>query len=161
MLNKDSDSLTEIHEPEQDLRSNRDKQISYPGNENLQIVTRSGKVAGLNNANQSKKGFGSNVALTDTVINALHIEHREESASLGVPAIPFESLTLEQAFSENRQAWEESLLDELKSLEKNETFEIIDADSQSANNRKLISSRWVLRNKFNADGSIARRKSRI
>ncbi|KAI1003626.1 hypothetical protein K3495_g4577 [Podosphaera aphanis] len=29
------------------------------------------------------------------------------------------------------------------------------------NERKLISSRWVLRNKFNADGSIARRKSRI
>ncbi|KAI1002408.1 hypothetical protein K3495_g5790 [Podosphaera aphanis] len=93
MLNKDSDSLTEIHEPEQDLKSKRDKQISSPGNENLQIVTRSGKVAGLNNSNQSTKGFGSNVALTDTVINALQFEHQEESASLGVPAVPFESLT--------------------------------------------------------------------
>ncbi|KAI0992057.1 hypothetical protein K3495_g16129, partial [Podosphaera aphanis] len=94
-------------------------------------------------------------------LNAVHIEHREESTSLGAPAVPFESLTLEQAFSENRKAWEESLLDELKSLEKNEIFEILKMNQSMVNERKLISSRWVLRNKFNTDGSIARRKSRI
>ncbi|KAI1002913.1 hypothetical protein K3495_g5297 [Podosphaera aphanis] len=72
-------------------------------------------------------------------LNALHIENREESTSADVPAIPFESLTTEQATFEDKIKWEASLLDELKSLEENNTFEIIKCDYSSTNSRKLIS----------------------
>ncbi|KAI0997533.1 hypothetical protein K3495_g10653 [Podosphaera aphanis] len=151
----------------QDLESHRlrsiDKSVKEDSNKdidddpNLQIVTRSGKVAGLNSIKKNSKGFGHSAAL----VNALHIEHNQGSTSLGIPAVPFESLTLEQALLEDKLAWEASLLDELRSLEKNNTFEIIEGNYKSTNGRKLISSRWVLRNKFNSDGSIARRKARI
>ncbi|KAI0995371.1 hypothetical protein K3495_g12811 [Podosphaera aphanis] len=138
-----------------------DKQIPIPNDSSLQIISRPGKVKGSNAGRQTKKGFGRGTALMVKALNDVHIEHREESTSLGAPAVPFESLTLEQAFSENRKPWEESLLDELKSLEKNETFEILKMNQSMVNERKLISYRRVLRNKFSADGSIARRKSRI
>ncbi|KAI0991801.1 hypothetical protein K3495_g16386, partial [Podosphaera aphanis] len=94
-------------------------------------------------------------------LSALHTEHRIESLSTAAPTVPSETLTLEQAILENKVAWEASILDELKSLEENETFEIIEGDFHSDNGRKLMSSRWVLRNKLNADGTIARRKARI
>ncbi|KAI0996252.1 hypothetical protein K3495_g11925 [Podosphaera aphanis] len=45
---------------------------------NLQIVTRSGKVAGLNSIKKSSKGFGHSAAL----VNALHIEHNQRSRHL-------------------------------------------------------------------------------
>ncbi|KAI0992570.1 hypothetical protein K3495_g15615, partial [Podosphaera aphanis] len=137
------------------------KKIPVPDKTNLQIITRSGRVAGLNTDNRSSKGFGSSVSLMVRALNALHIEQDQDSTSLGAPSVPFESLTIEQAFSENEEAWKASLLDELKSLERNKTFEIIEGNYKAENGRKLISSRWVLRNKFSADGSIARRKARI
>ncbi|KAI1002126.1 hypothetical protein K3495_g6074 [Podosphaera aphanis] len=70
-------------------------------------------------------------------------------------------LGITSAILENKVAWEASILDELKSREENETFEIIEGDFNSVNKGKLMSSRWVPRNKLNADGTIARRKSRI
>ncbi|KAI0995900.1 hypothetical protein K3495_g12281 [Podosphaera aphanis] len=142
------------------LHMNVEKSNLIPNNTNMQIITRSGKVAGLN-VDKNAKGFAFKTALSAKTLNALLIEHREEPTSLGVPAVPFESLTLKQAFSEDKSAWEASLLDELMSLEKNNSFEIIEGDHSTGNGRKLISSRWVLMNKFNADGSIARKKARI
>ena len=46
-------------------------------------------------------------------------------------------------------------------MEKNDTFEIIESDYKDAYGRRLISSRWVLRNKFISDDSIACQKPRI
>ncbi|RKF56399.1 hypothetical protein OnM2_081035 [Erysiphe neolycopersici] len=88
------------------------KLASFLNNPNIQMVTRSGKVARLNPSNQSKKAFGNNSALMVKAINALNIDHIEESTSLGAPAIPFESPTLKQAFAENEAVWTNSLLDE-------------------------------------------------
>ncbi|KAI0997845.1 hypothetical protein K3495_g10344 [Podosphaera aphanis] len=152
----DSDPDLESHRL-RSINNREDSNKDIDNDPNLQIVTRSGKVAGLNSIKKSSKGFGHSAAL----VNALHIEHNQGSTSLGAPAVPFESLTLEQALLEDKLAWEASLLDELRSLEKNNTFEIIEGNYKSTNGRKLISSRWVLRNKFNSDGSIARRNARI
>ncbi|KAI1002464.1 hypothetical protein K3495_g5737 [Podosphaera aphanis] len=106
-VNKNTDKdLQKLNQPSV---AQGDKQIPIPNNPSLQIITRSGKVAGSNAGRQIKKGFGRGTALMVKALNAVHIEHREESTSLGASAAPFESLTLEQAFSENRKAWEESL----------------------------------------------------
>ncbi|KAI0998169.1 hypothetical protein K3495_g10020 [Podosphaera aphanis] len=143
-----------------DPESTREAKAVNPNSSELQIITRSGKIAGRDTERNDNKGFGSTVPMKVKALNALHMEHSHEPTSSDVSSIPFESLTIEQAFAENKQAWEASILDELKSLEKNNTYRIIKLNTAS-NNRKFISSRWVLRNKFNSDGSIARRKARI
>ncbi|KAI0996590.1 hypothetical protein K3495_g11592, partial [Podosphaera aphanis] len=156
-INKNLQGYQQSHITSPDIKY---KDGNADQNADLQIVTRSGKAVGINH-NKSTKGFGNNVSLMVKALNALHIQNREESTSVGVPAIPFESLTIEQAIFEDKIKWEASLLDELKSLEENNTFEIIEGDYSSTNGRKLISPRWVLRNKLYTDGSIARRKARI
>ncbi|KAI0995701.1 hypothetical protein K3495_g12478 [Podosphaera aphanis] len=110
--NGDSISTTE-----ESLETHEVKKTPVPDKINLQIVTRSGRVAGLNTDNRSSKGFGSSVSLMVRALNSLHIEQGQDSTSLGAPSVPFESLPIEQGFSENEEAWKASLLDELKSLE--------------------------------------------
>lgn len=125
------------------------------------LDAREDRIIRSNPADSNKKSFRNNFALKLRALNAVNIEQNEDSISLDISTVLFESLTLEQAFSEDRSAWEASLLDGLRSLEINKTFEIIEDNYKAENNRKLISSRWALRNKLNADGSIARRKARI
>ncbi|KAI0997322.1 hypothetical protein K3495_g10863 [Podosphaera aphanis] len=102
-----------------------------PSSSELQIITRSGKIAGRNTKRNDNKGSGSNVAMKVKALYALHMEHLHEPTSLDVFSIPCESLTIEQAFTENKQAWEASILDELKSLKKNNTYRIIKLNTAS------------------------------
>lgn len=53
--------------------------------------------------------------------------------------------------------WWTAMMDELKSIIKNDTWDLI----ERPNDCTIIGSRMVLRNKTNSDGSIQRRKARL
>uniref|UniRef100_A0A6V7IJ77 Retrovirus-related Pol polyprotein from transposon TNT 1-94 n=1 Tax=Bracon brevicornis TaxID=1563983 RepID=A0A6V7IJ77_9HYME len=57
----------------------------------------------------------------------------------------------------DRDEWLQAMATEMQSIIKNETWIIVDRPK----NEKTISSRIILRNKYNADGSIEKRKARI
>ena len=88
--------------------------------------------------------------------NAVHLD--TDSASLGAPVAPFEAITVAEAMSEDALNWKTAIANELKALASMNTFKIIKGNTESV---KVISSRWVLRKKFRADGTIARRKARL
>src|SRR5207249_2805881 len=53
--------------------------------------------------------------------------------------------------------WRAAIRCEFESLLKNDTWEIVDRPK----NRKIVSCRLLLRDKFNVDGSVERRKARL
>lgn len=57
----------------------------------------------------------------------------------------------------NSDEWLEAIASELKSIIKNDTWIFVDRPE----NQSVIGSRIVLRNKYNADGTLQRRKARI
>lgn len=101
--------------------------------------------------------FSHAVVQSVIVYNAVHLE-TEESSSLGVPAAPFEAITVAEAMQEDAPGWKAAINAELKALVDMNTFKVMRGDKQKV---KVISSRWVLRKKFRADGSIARKKARL
>ena len=91
-------------------------------------------------------------------MKAVHLED-EDTTSLGAPTAPFEAIELEEALKEDAPKWLEAIYEEGNSLKKLNTFTIM--RGKIPNGRKVITSRWVLRKKFKANGSIARRKARL
>jgi hypothetical protein len=66
--------------------------------------------------------------------------------------------TIKEAFlRQESEEWREAMKNEFNSLKKNKTWEIVDRPSD----RKVIGCKWVLKTKFNSDGTIARRKARL
>jgi hypothetical protein len=66
--------------------------------------------------------------------------------------------TIKEAFlRQESEEWKEAMKNEFNSLKKNKTWEIVDRPSD----RKVIGCKWVLKTKFNSDGTIARRKARL
>ncbi|CAB0041972.1 unnamed protein product [Trichogramma brassicae] len=57
----------------------------------------------------------------------------------------------------NKAAWFEAMCEEIKSLINNDTWTIV----EKPRNVRLVGCRTVLRNKFNPDGTICRRKARL
>ncbi|KAL7296877.1 hypothetical protein TKK_0010268 [Trichogramma kaykai] len=57
----------------------------------------------------------------------------------------------------DQAAWLEAMRDEVKSLVNNDTWTVVEKPRSA----KLIGCRTVLRNKFNPDGTICRRKARL
>lgn len=57
------------------------------------------------------------------------------------------------------QAWMEAIRNELQSLKDNGTFEVMNGAVSAG--RKLLSSRYVLRNRLDRFGKLARRKARL
>lgn len=104
------------------------------------------------------RAFSTSVIQSVNALNAVHLAEGK-SSSLGVPSVLFENLTVEEAMLEDAPAWTESILKELRGLQKTGTYEIIRGNPPSS--RKIISSKWVLKNKFNKRGEVKRRKSRI
>lgn len=67
-------------------------------------------------------------------------------------------IPIKQAISgADSSEWYQAMTSELKSIIQNDTWEIVDRP----NNRKVIGSRMVLRNKFGPDGKLEKRKARI
>lgn len=66
--------------------------------------------------------------------------------------------TVEEALaSEDAPKWQEALDEEFKSLQKNKTWSLMALPAGS----HAIGCKWVLKKKYNADGSIARHKARL
>jgi len=83
--------------------------------------------------------------------------HLEETSCLGAPVAPIEAITVDEAMSKNALNWKAAVADELKAMADMNIFKVLRGNTEAV---KIISSRWVVRKKFRADGSIARRKVR-
>ena len=59
--------------------------------------------------------------------------------------------------SPNKEKWEDAMKDELKSLQKNDVWELV----KLPNGRKTVGTKWVFKEKIGADGSIERYKARL
>lgn len=59
--------------------------------------------------------------------------------------------------SSDRKQWEDAMADELKSLEKNKTWDLVKPPSD----RRAIKNKWIYKIKTNTDGNIDRYKARL
>ncbi|CAI7838475.1 unnamed protein product [Closterium sp. NIES-53] len=72
--------------------------------------------------------------------------------------MPGEPETLKEALeSSDAKEWKKAMESELKSIEKNGTWELVELPEA----RKAITSKWLSKIKFDADGKIERYKSRL
>ena len=113
--------------------------------------TRSGRVPKL-----TRKVFSDVVVQLVTELKAVHIS-REDSMSLGVPAVPFETVSEKETTKEDAPEWQKAKLSELQSLKSTNTYAIVNLPK----GRKIIRSRWVHRRKFGSEGNLIRFKSRV
>lgn len=67
----------------------------------------------------------------------------------------FEPAEFNEAMKDDK--WIDSMKDELRMIEKNDTWELVDRPQ----NRKIIGVKWVYRTKLNADGSVNKHKARL
>ena len=67
----------------------------------------------------------------------------------------FEPAEFEEVEKDDK--WIEAMKEELRMIEKNDTWELVDI----AQHRKVIGVKWVHRTKLNADGSINKYKARL
>nr|KYP47011.1 Retrovirus-related Pol polyprotein from transposon TNT 1-94 [Cajanus cajan] len=66
-----------------------------------------------------------------------------------------EPITFEEAIS--KEVWRSAMEEELKSIEKNDTWEMVNLPQ----NKKVIVVKWVFKTKLKSDGSIAKHKARL
>lgn len=59
--------------------------------------------------------------------------------------------------SKNAEEWQEAIQEELKSIEQNDTWELVDLPKQ----RKAIGSKFVFKSKTDSNGAVIRRKARL
>ncbi|CAI7834491.1 unnamed protein product [Closterium sp. NIES-53] len=72
--------------------------------------------------------------------------------------MPGEPATLKEALeSSDAEEWKKAMESELKSIEENGTWELVELPE----GRKAITSKWLFKIKFDADGKIERYKSRL
>ena len=84
----------------------------------------------------------------------------ESSTSLKVPTLLYKAIDLDNILaSENTQDWLKAISRELQALKSINTFKILYRALPEG--RKLISSRWILRRKFNTALRVACRKARL
>ncbi|KFM56508.1 Copia protein, partial [Stegodyphus mimosarum] len=81
--------------------------------------------------------------------NMAAVEEFENSEN---PSTYFEALS-----SNESDLWLEAMKEEIKALHENETWELVERPKGS----KVINCRWVLRKKFNPDGTVERHKARL
>ena len=55
------------------------------------------------------------------------------------------------------QVWQDAMLKEIEAIEKNLTWELVDAPVD----KNIVGLKWVFRTKYNADGSIQKHKARL
>lgn len=75
--------------------------------------------------------------------------------SCDVAFFTYEPQTYEQA--ENQEVWHEAMNEEIISIEKNKTWELIDLPK----GKNVIGVKWIYKTKFKEDGSIHKHKARL
>ncbi|GKA90100.1 retrovirus-related pol polyprotein from transposon TNT 1-94 [Tanacetum coccineum] len=55
------------------------------------------------------------------------------------------------------QVWQDAMLKDIEAIEKNSTWELVDAPV----NKNIVGLKWLFRTKHNADGSIQKHKARL
>ncbi|KAF8774799.1 Copia protein like [Argiope bruennichi] len=68
-----------------------------------------------------------------------------------------ETRSKEPLSSSESDLWLEAMKEEIKAFHENETWELVERPKGS----KVINCRWVLRKKFNSDGTVERHKARL
>ncbi|RAL66948.1 hypothetical protein DID88_007730 [Monilinia fructigena] len=105
-----------------------------------------------------RKIFSDQVVQHVVALQAASV-HPEASPISNLNSILEESVELDDAMQGDAQAWMEAIRNELQSLKDNGTFEIMSGAVPAG--KKLLSSRYVLRNKLDRFGGLARRKARL
>lgn len=85
------------------------------------------------------------VGLSEDVTDIMHFILMAES----------EPITLDQALSNLK--WKEAMVDELRSIEKTETWQMVNLPS----NKRAIDVKWVYKTKMKPNGEIAKYKARL
>jgi hypothetical protein len=101
-----------------------------------------------------KKVFGEAITTKATANEAVALTTLDHQ-----PLIPVEVISVKEALQDDKEAWMESIKNELKALKETGTYKIMFGEVPKG--RKLISSKLVLRNKIHENGSLARRKARL
>ncbi|GKG31383.1 retrovirus-related pol polyprotein from transposon TNT 1-94, partial [Tanacetum coccineum] len=55
------------------------------------------------------------------------------------------------------QVWQDAMLKEIEAIEKNSTWELVDAPAH----KNIVGLKWLFRTKYNADESIQKHKARL
>ncbi len=106
----------------------------------------------------TRKVFTDAVARVAMEYQPVELACNAISESVNAPAIPLSAVTFGEAMKENPSEWWKSILAELQSIVDQETFSIV---SRLPPGRRALSSRWVLTYKWNLQGEVSRRKSRL
>ncbi|XXG51736.1 hypothetical protein AAC387_Pa03g0242 [Persea americana] len=121
-----------------------------------------------NGDNLDKKGEGINEASGHILDAGNSLDQIEEDLPPPVPASPCQSVPLNQLLSQSDSIpksqealrdprWKEAMNEEMKSLQKNSTWEVGDLPE----GKKPVGCRWVFTIKYKADGTIERYKARL
>jgi hypothetical protein len=86
-------------------------------------------------------------------------KHQEKARDLGrlAPTALLEDVSIEEALRLDEKGWQRAMLRELKSLKETRTYSIVPIPEK----RRVISSKWVLRNKYGAGNQVIRQKARL
>lgn len=114
----------------------------------------------LYQSNKNDSTQNDNVTNESTSIEPNNTDQQLSEVSLALASIIYKNdpQTFEEAMkSDNSKEWFKAMQEELNSLNKNDTYDIVSLP----NDKKPISCRWIFRIKKNIDGSIDRFKARL
>ncbi|CAI5974422.1 unnamed protein product [Closterium sp. NIES-64] len=101
---------------------------------------------------------GSTTTRQSSLVNGGEEAKDAEEEEEEVQQMPGEPATLKEALeSSDAEEWKKAMESELKSIEENDTFELVELPE----GRKAITSKWLFKIKSDADGKIERYKSRL
>ncbi|KAI1001954.1 hypothetical protein K3495_g6250 [Podosphaera aphanis] len=136
---------------------------SFGGGCSRPVVTRYGRTVKpkIYFAENTKPAYGPQTLYLAQSLSAVSFEANSSSVPVMDTVSPlFENIDVTDAMKgEDSDLWEQLLKDELQALKNTNTFTICKNNPQTY--RRLITSKWVFKYKYNQDGSIARRKSRL
>jgi hypothetical protein len=109
-----------------------------------------------------RRVFNDEIVQIVSALNAVQLES-EKSTSLGAPSPPFEGVDTFDALEHDPKTWSQSVLEELRGLASRTSFSILKKHQIPSDlaNRSVVTARFVLRQKFKANGLVGRRKARL
>ncbi|KAI0992099.1 hypothetical protein K3495_g16087 [Podosphaera aphanis] len=141
----------------------QDASASLGDSHSVPIVTRYGRTIKPKSyfIESTKPVYGLQTLQLAHSLSAVSIEDKNyPNPTIDTVSPLFENIDVTEAMKgEDSDLWEQLIKDELQALKDTNTYVICKNDPHV--NKKLISSKWVCKYKWNQDGSVARRKSRF